>query len=307
MLRWTAKIPKKAPWEECQRFSKPEKLPFEGFVGAPPRVLSEISLPQPVLVQPVLEPSSDGPEVLQHDAGANLHGYTLAELEALAGPEDWAEAKEDPAMVSAFALALVWQHMRAEGEHPSHYTRTVECARCGPVRLWEGLPDKVLGCPWCATTGPTDDLGAARGNGEEEDIGNAPAAGSPAMDERVNAVAGAKNPGLGRWERKISEKPYGGEPSKPTKAPAGLSNALLEASVGSSSGALSGFMSVQPELPAPASRLASLRPNNSCRCVMFLRGKFGLDKELLAGLLKLAHGRGDRSIWRLGAAVEQLG
>ena len=53
--------------------------------------------------------------------------------------------------------------------------------------------------------------------------------------------------------------------------------------------------------------LASLRPNNSCRCVKFSGGEFRLDEELLAGLLELAHGRGDRSIWRRGAAVEQLG
>jgi len=53
--------------------------------------------------------------------------------------------------------------------------------------------------------------------------------------------------------------------------------------------------------------LGSLRPNNSCRCVKFSGGEFRLHEELLAGLLELAHGRGDRSIWRRGAAVEQLG
>jgi asparagine synthase (glutamine-hydrolysing) len=66
----------------------------------------------------------------------------------------------------------------------------------------------------------------------------------------------------------------------------------------------------QNKLPAPGIDgyvLASLRPNNSCRCVKFSRGEFRLDEELLAGLLELAHGRGDRSIWRRGAAVEQLG
>lgn len=63
----------------------------------------------------------------------------------------------------------------------------------------------------------------------------------------------------------------------------------------------------EPEVGSELFSLASLRPNNSCRCVKFSRGEFRLDEELLAGLLELAHGRGDRSIWRRGAAVEQLG
>ena len=39
--------------------------------------------------------------------------------------------------------------MREKGICPDHYTATTECIHCGPVPIFEGVPEKVEGCPWC--------------------------------------------------------------------------------------------------------------------------------------------------------------
>lgn len=36
-----------------------------------------------------------------------------------------------------------------EGIAPPGWTQASYCRRCGPVRLWQGAPPVVLGCPWC--------------------------------------------------------------------------------------------------------------------------------------------------------------
>ena len=36
----------------------------------------------------------------------NLHGLTLTDLETAADPEEWAEVKDDPRVLEAFAKAL---------------------------------------------------------------------------------------------------------------------------------------------------------------------------------------------------------
>lgn len=40
-------------------------------------------------------------------------------------------------------------HMDA-GLVPADYTVAAECAGCGPVWLWPGVPDTFIACPWCA-------------------------------------------------------------------------------------------------------------------------------------------------------------
>ncbi len=72
----------------------------------------------------------------------------LAELEAAAG-EDWPDVRDRPEALEALAVALETRAMRDRGEVPAHYTRAALCASCGPVWLWEGAPERVLGCPWC--------------------------------------------------------------------------------------------------------------------------------------------------------------
>jgi hypothetical protein len=89
------------------------------------------------------------PEILRELACTNtVNGIHIAELRALAGA-DWPELERDPALLATFAHAVEIRKMRERGEIPPHYTKSVTCERCGPVMLWEGAPNTVVGCPWC--------------------------------------------------------------------------------------------------------------------------------------------------------------
>ncbi len=77
-----------------------------------------------------------------------LRGLTLAELEKAAG-EHWAEIENDAVRIEALALAITTRQQRERGEVPANWTQVCECAGCGPVYLWPGSRDRVLGCPWC--------------------------------------------------------------------------------------------------------------------------------------------------------------
>jgi hypothetical protein len=63
--------------------------------------------------------------------------------------DDWAEVSNDPGQLKAFADLLAVEDMRERGIVPDHYTATTECRLCGPVLIFEGLPDNVKSCPWC--------------------------------------------------------------------------------------------------------------------------------------------------------------
>ncbi len=67
-----------------------------------------------------------------------------------AGP-DWAEIENDPATLEALANSITIRRMRERGEVPSNYTSTTICAHCGPVPIYPGMAERVLGCPWCFT------------------------------------------------------------------------------------------------------------------------------------------------------------
>jgi len=70
------------------------------------------------------------------------------ELKRQAG-DDWEELSNNPAQLVAFADSLAMTQIRESRGVPDHYTATTECKHCGPVPIFEGLPDKVGGCPWC--------------------------------------------------------------------------------------------------------------------------------------------------------------
>lgn len=75
----------------------------------------------------------------------------LAELNKIqreAG-SDWEEIYNDPKQLKAFSELLMIGDMRRDGIVPEHYTSTMECKHCGPVPIFEGVPDNVIGCPWC--------------------------------------------------------------------------------------------------------------------------------------------------------------
>ena len=62
---------------------------------------------------------------------------------------DWEEIANDPQQLKTYIELLMIGDMRSKGIAPDHYTATTECIRCGPVPIFEGVPEKVAGCPWC--------------------------------------------------------------------------------------------------------------------------------------------------------------
>lgn len=79
---------------------------------------------------------------------ASRYGLTLADLKAVAGP-DWPEVQHNPALLDTLARALTTRRLREKGEVPAHYTAVTVCEHCGPVPIFQGVPEKVAGCPWC--------------------------------------------------------------------------------------------------------------------------------------------------------------
>ncbi len=73
---------------------------------------------------------------------------SLAWVREVAG-SDWTDVSNDPEQLKDFADLLAIEDMRHRGIAPDHYTATAECRGCGLVPIFEGLPDKVDGCPWC--------------------------------------------------------------------------------------------------------------------------------------------------------------
>ncbi len=51
--------------------------------------------------------------------------------------------------VQCAAEMVAITEMREQGIVPDHYTASTECGHCGRVPIFEGLPAKVKGCPWC--------------------------------------------------------------------------------------------------------------------------------------------------------------
>jgi len=87
--------------------------------------------------------------VLEESIGARIaqdHGLTLADLQQAAGL-GWPE--NDSAILGALANSITIRRMREHGEVPSNYTSTTICAHCGPVPIYPGMAEHVLGCPWC--------------------------------------------------------------------------------------------------------------------------------------------------------------
>ena len=71
-----------------------------------------------------------------------------SELQKQAG-DDWLEVANDPDQLRCFADMLAIEDMRQRGIVPDHYSATTECKGCGPVPIFEGLPNTIRGCPWC--------------------------------------------------------------------------------------------------------------------------------------------------------------
>jgi hypothetical protein len=83
-----------------------------------------------------------------NDESMRVRGVSLASLKEAAG-KDWSEIMRDPALLDAFAQAVAIRRMREAGTVPAHYTAVTVCAGCGPVPIFQGVGEHVLGCPWC--------------------------------------------------------------------------------------------------------------------------------------------------------------
>ena len=63
--------------------------------------------------------------------------------------DDWPEIAASPKQLQAFVSLAMIEAIRERGGVPDHYTATTTCKQCGPVPIFEGVGDEVLGCPWC--------------------------------------------------------------------------------------------------------------------------------------------------------------
>jgi hypothetical protein len=80
------------------------------------------------------------PTELPKVSKVTYHGFTLAELESEAHPDEWMEVKDYPP-----ALELI-----QEGIRPERWTGTATCAQCGKVPVppfADGLT--MADCRWC--------------------------------------------------------------------------------------------------------------------------------------------------------------
>ena len=57
------------------------------------------------------------------------------------------ELSEHQVAVVVDMVAIV--EMRERGIVPDHYTAKTDCSGCGTVPIFEGVPERVSGCPWC--------------------------------------------------------------------------------------------------------------------------------------------------------------
>jgi hypothetical protein len=72
----------------------------------------------------------------------------MPSLEEFCGDE-WLSIRKDAKKLAAAAALRSADWAIKHGKIPYGYTKTVECANCGKVKLWPECPEKVLGCPWC--------------------------------------------------------------------------------------------------------------------------------------------------------------
>jgi hypothetical protein len=95
-----------------------------------------------------------------NDAEPIFHGFTLADLQAEAHPDEWLDIRDNPKALAAFALALLEDRQIQAGIRPERFTRPVYCPGCGVVYLPQSWPSsghyepleipQVNGCRWCA-------------------------------------------------------------------------------------------------------------------------------------------------------------
>jgi hypothetical protein len=124
-----------------------ETLRAEGAPGAlTPELRQAIADNKPALLALLGDPETTRDALLelcdaQGIARSLVLGLDRADLAACADlPEP---------VLAAYVRSLHSSACLAAGKQPPCYTVPAWCAGCGPVWLWEGLPARVVACPWC--------------------------------------------------------------------------------------------------------------------------------------------------------------
>lgn len=83
--------------------------------------------------------------------GGDLHGYTLAELEEAAHPDEWQEVKGNTEVIEAFALSLREGQQASEGTPPERWTGEATCRRCGTISVPPFMAGQTISsCRFCS-------------------------------------------------------------------------------------------------------------------------------------------------------------
>jgi hypothetical protein len=93
------------------------------------------------------------------------HGHGLADLQAAAHPDEWAEIKDKPDVLEVFARSLLERRQIEARVVPERFTKLARCSGCGAVYVPETWPterrdtrlgeyavetwDEAESCPWC--------------------------------------------------------------------------------------------------------------------------------------------------------------
>lgn len=81
---------------------------------------------------------------------AEAHGLPADLVHRLHAADLAACESHTDATLLAYLRALEQSARMDAGMVPPAYTVAAECAGCGPVWLWPGVPASVIACPWCA-------------------------------------------------------------------------------------------------------------------------------------------------------------
>ncbi len=136
---------------------------------------------------------------------AQGHGLTLADLQQAAGP-DWAEIENDPATLEALANSIQIRRMRERGEVPPDYTATTVCRHCGPVPIFPGVAERVLGCPWCFNRVKGLPVPEAPTKTEIQDLGPATIRRKDRDGNHVNDYAASGKVQVGKFKSEASDE-----------------------------------------------------------------------------------------------------
>ncbi len=93
------------------------------------------------------------------------YGFTLADLQAKAHPDEWAEVRDNLKALRVFALSLLEGRQMAACVTPERFTKLARCKGCGVVHVPATWPtervkyelglyakqtwDECPTCPWC--------------------------------------------------------------------------------------------------------------------------------------------------------------